>query len=270
MVWQTLINAAPLIQAGGSFLGGLTSALGMGKNMSQADAMGMQFNNAWTAYKRSMLSGPSMEMEGLRRAGINPLLRYGSHGSPVGAMSFGGGGAAPYNRFGDLGSAIGDMTSSAVDVMRGLAETEKAGAETVRLGAELDRIAADADRIRADTALKGAQKDAALEQAQLTAAQRFRTYYENALTAAQTDRERATIRQTLANLAKIDAETQLTLWKGATEAAMAEMARLQLPLAENRAEFYSTAWGYYTTKIDEVGGALNPFATNVSPNWKAN
>lgn len=207
----SLIAAAPLIQAGGSFLGGATSALGMGKNMSQADQLGMQFDNSWTAYKRSLLKGPSMEMAGLKAAGINPLYRYGQHGTPSGMMSFGGGGAHPYNRFGDLGGAIGDMASSAVDVFRSLSEADKAKSESTRNYAELERISADIARLESLTGLTNVQRDHELDKQKHTLAEITTEYARAALLRAQSQVPPQQIREMQARINQLDQHAALML-----------------------------------------------------------
>lgn len=121
-MWPAIVSAV------GSLLGAGVSAWGQ----SQAQDKSEKFSKEM--YDYALLHGPSLEMQGLKAAGINPMFRYGSGGSStpvsVPVMNFG-------NAFGEAGPIIGNAASSAYSAMRTEAETERTRGETKRNTVEM-------------------------------------------------------------------------------------------------------------------------------------
>lgn len=157
------------LTAGTNVLGGVTSALGAFRNMSQsrlidrqAEAnigmMQQQHDLNKVFHKWELEHGPSLEMEGLRRAGVNPMLRYGQGGSgtPVvagGSSALGVSIPGPYNPLEGVGNAIGNAASSAYAAARTVAETRSVVA----------RLVPEIERVLADTSLTEAQRNTELQ-----------------------------------------------------------------------------------------------------------
>lgn len=147
MVWPAIISA------GASLLGGAVSAFGQSRAQSRSEDFSREM------YEYALTHGPSLEMEGLRRAGINPMLRYGSGGSgtPVSmpTMNFG-------NAFGDLGSAISGAGSSAFSAMSQQQGIEESKQRIDNLQVDMAKATQEISRIQADTRLTDAQRSNAI------------------------------------------------------------------------------------------------------------
>ena len=234
-----------LISGGSNLLGGFTSALGAKNQMSQKSAMRMQQNINQEQMKFGLVEGPAWEMAGLKKAGINPLLRYGQSGTPTGVSAQGVSQGTPINELSALGESIGNIGTSAADMFSKIKQAEKIDADIVKIGEELTKIAAETDKISAEE--------------QLTWTQREQVWVNNALTRAQTSEAKQRIRNLAAQLELTNMQTKTEAWNAALKEADAEFRRLELPKQENLARFYETAQGYYATKIQESGVSLNPF-----------
>lgn len=140
MVW------GPLISAGASLIGGLVSARGADRAASRSEEFSREM------YDYALTHGPSLEMAGLRRAGINPMLRYGTggQGTPVSmpTMSF----PNPYQ---GLSEGVAGAASSAFGTMRLEQEIDESRARTKDI---VSRLLPDIERIQANTALTDAQR----------------------------------------------------------------------------------------------------------------
>lgn len=200
--------AAALIQGGSSLLGGFTSALGASGQLGQESAMKMQQALNQEMHKWSLIHSPSWEMAGLKSAGINPLLRYGQHGSPAPHAAMGVSQAVPINKLSGLADAIGGIGTSAADAYSKVASAEK----TI---AEIDKVGEEIMNLRSTRNLTDQQVQTETQRTWHTFAQRVLTWSQDELTKAEADRVRSQIEN-------IDADTgvkklqALMLEKGAT------------------------------------------------------
>jgi hypothetical protein len=169
---------APIISAGAQLLGAATSAYGASKQLSERDAMEAQSAFNWAQHKKSLLEGPSLEMRGLKAAGINPLLRYGQHGTPMTSTAQGVSSQGARNPWDQTGGLLADAGSSAVDAFRKSAEVDKIEADINKIGTEITKLEADTRLSDADRELREQQLYTELQRTFLTAAQ-------NTLTNAQ-------------------------------------------------------------------------------------
>ncbi|AXH76501.1 MAG: DNA pilot protein [Microviridae sp.] len=134
------IVTSALLAGGSKLLGGLTSAFGAKNQMSQKSAMRMQQNINQEQMKFGLVEGPSWEMSGLKKAGINPLLRYGQSGTPTGVTAQGVSQGTPINKLSDLGAAMGDIGTTAADAYSKLTDAKKTEAEINKLGEEIKNL----------------------------------------------------------------------------------------------------------------------------------
>lgn len=237
MVWPAIIGA------GASLLGGVVSAFGQSRAQSRSEDFSREM------YDYALLNGPAMEMEGLRRAGINPMLRYGSGGSGVPVsmptMNFG-------NAFGDLGAGIAGASSSAFGNMKTAQEVEKSRAETVSI---LQRLPADLAKIEADT--------------NLTTQQRFKSYQEmglvvrqQALTEAQTRLSEQEYASFEYRMSLLDAQRLAALGAAASSSAEAALRNAALSRADYESRFYETWFGEVVRgvgiTVDNLTGGSTP------------
>lgn len=217
MVW------GPLISAGASLIGGLVSARGAERAANRSEAFSREM------YDYALTHGPSLEMAGLRRAGINPMLRYGTggQGTPVSmpTMSF-------QNPLGDLGAGIAGAASSAFGTMRTQQEIAESQART---RSTIERLLPEIARVEADTSLTQAQRetelhrpgqimqDIVLSQAQaMLAEEQFDVYQAQIrnldagafaqMTAAYLNNARARRENELGHLAAVEADRAVSQW----------------------------------------------------------
>ena len=207
--------------------------------------MKMQQNLNQEQFKFGLVHGPEWEMAGLKSAGINPLLRYGQSGTPTGVSAQGVSQGAPINKLSGLSEGIGNIGSSAADMFSKIKQAEKIDADIIKIGEELTKIAADTLKISAEE--------------QLVWAQREKVWVDNALANAQTSEARQRIHNLAAQLELTNMQTKTEAWNAALKETEAEFRRLELPLQENLARFYSSAQGYYAAKIQAAGVSINPF-----------
>lgn len=202
---------------GGSLLGGLSSLFGS-RGQSQADLMSLQLSTAQSMRRWELENGPALEMAGLRRAGINPMLRYGSGGSGVPMGGFTPTVAAPYNRFQGFADAIGGIGESVSSAFRSFAGGERDTAETSRTRAEVAlRLPAEVARIQADTSLTYQQRKNAI-------VERGRILADTLLTEAQARLPAAQMEVFRAQIGLMGAQTVLAEWQQALTAAQSDVA----------------------------------------------
>lgn len=213
----TLAGWAPIVGGGSNLVGGITSALGA-RGMSQGDLMGLQAQSAWQMHRQHLLDGPTLEIAGLRKAGIHPYLRYGKGGSAMAPWSFSPGMPQPFNRLEGLAQGIGSVGSSAAQSMRDVASAERALAEIPRTKAETDRVIADALRIvsqneltKAQTATEQERTGQVMQQTLLMAAQTMLNEAQLGVAAAQIGQLGAAATNQLmqAALAEVQAMTEV-------------------------------------------------------------
>lgn len=230
-----LVGASPLISAAGGLLGGLTSAFGA-RGLSQADAMALQYNTARHMYRDQLLEGPAWEMEGLRRAGINPMLRYGHGGAQPPMLGFSPSVTQPFNRFEGLARALEEMGPSAFRSFsegaageRSRADVPRTQAETRRLQEEALRIPAEVQRIRADTRLTEAQQRTELDRQSLIVEQAVLARAQQILPAGQMAVYAAQIEQ-------MDSQTVLNDWTAELRRVEIDRESYEASIAGNRSE----------------------------------
>lgn len=245
---------APVISAGASLLGGLFSARGSELAASRSEDFSREM------YNYALLNGPSMEMEGLRRAGINPMLRYGSGGSgtPVSmpTMSF-------QNPLADFGAGVAGAASSAFGTMKLEQEIEESGQRITNMQSEAVRIASDVRRIEADTSLSIQERNNRIEEAARTVQETLLATAQQRLVEAQSSAVPSQIQRAYAEMALLRAQTEhegerqlLTTWTRIVESFRANMAELGLSRAEAEAEVYSGSYGQLLRYLGETTGAI--------------
>jgi len=187
------IVAASLISGGSNLLGGLTSAFGAKNQMSQKSAMRMQQNINQEQMKFGLVEGPAWEMAGLKKAGINPLLRYGQSGSPTGVSAQGVSQGTPINKLSGLAEGISNVGSSAADVYSKLTSARKTEQEIENLSQEYKSIITNRE----------------LTEAQIkTETQRmFNTFTDTLLKAAQTNLSEQDFLKVEASIKNINVDT---------------------------------------------------------------
>lgn len=262
MVWPAIISA------GASLLGGAVSAFGQSRAQDRSEDFSREM------YEYALLNGPSLEMAGLRRAGINPMLRYGSGGSgtPVSmpTMNFG-------NAYGDLGSAISGIGSSAYGALTAEQNMEESRQRVSNMEIDALRVAEETRRIRADTSLTWQQRENAvaeqgriLQQTLLGVAEEQLRYAQENLSEAQAVQAAANVRL-LNEQVTTERSRQLVLyWDqviGAAEGALRDARR---PEAEAERDLFDSAYGRFlvwlreTREASGIGGSAAGVVGNTS------
>lgn len=245
---QGLIGASPLISAGGGLLGGLASVFGA-RGMSQADAMALQYSTAMDMYREQLQRGPSWEMEGLRAAGINPMLRYGHGGAQPPMMGFSPSIAQPFNRFEGLGRALEALGPSAFRSFSDAAGGERSQADTLRTRVELIRKLPEEIRsIQANSALTEQQRKTEVERT-------IYTMNEIVLQNAQRVMMPAELAVLEAQVRSLDAQAMLNINNAAVAAAEAELRHMGLSRAEYDSAFFDSWFGEIVRGVhNTIGG----------------
>lgn len=232
---------APVISAGASLLGGLFSARGSEIAASRSEDFSREM------YQYSLLNGPSLEMEGLRRAGINPMLRYGSGGSgtPVSmpTMSF-------QNPLADFGAGVAGAASSAFGTMKLEQDIDESRQRIQHSTAEILRIGVDTSRIIADTSLTQQQRENAvaengriLQQTALGVAEEFLRYAQSNLSDAQAAQAGAMVRLLGQQLSTEEARTLMMGWQASTAQAETNIRWAEVPRAQREGDFFASPVG---------------------------
>lgn len=217
-------TVAALMQGGGQLLGGLTSAYGASQQLSQGEQMHRQFEAARALWKRSLQQGPTLEMQGLRSAGLHPYLRYGSPGAsstPFSALSVSPG--TPVNPLASLGDAFGSIGSSAADVYSTMMDAEKTEADIERIGTDIRRLVAETQNIQANTDLTEEQRRSEVQR-------RRNLIADNILTLARAQYTEAETEAIAHQIDLMDADTILRLAQGRIAERGATVADIALGL----------------------------------------
>lgn len=248
-----------LISAGGSLLGGGVSAFGA-RGMSQRDAMDFQRVVQQEATAWNLLNGPRLEMEGLRAAGINPMLRYGHGGSavPMGATAVSI--PQPSNRLEHLGAGIAGAGSSAVSAHR---EQAQAGLSQAEAESIVVKLPAELAKLEADTSLSQAQRKNARAEYGRILQETLLAHAHEELAKAQAAGVPAQIAQAMAHVQLLGAQTEtewyrqhLTKWEAALRGVEAYLADLQYSRAASTAEVFEGAYGQFLRYLGETTGAI--------------
>lgn len=242
MDWESIFQ--------GAGTAGISTALSLGagflnRGLSQRDAMQAQADIAHDAWKRRLLAGPISEVEGLRRAGINPLLRYGSGGSGL-APGYSMPGIAPaVNPGAFLSQGVASGVSSAVDLFR-------AEGQVMKNFAEVDKIASEIAQIQASTELTVQQKENAI-------ADQRRIFADEVLKIGQSVLNSEQLKILDAQRDVLESQAAINKWVELSEIARAQLAEAGVPLAEADAAFYETLYGKFLRYLERTKDAINPF-----------
>lgn len=179
MVWSGL--AAAGISAAAQIGGGFLSR----PDLSERDLMWESQRVAEHGFRNN----PRLQMEGLRSAGINPMLPF-VRGEPAGGQQPG----IPARMLDPVGEAVGRAGSSAVQAFRVANEIERTRAETQNIKETNRQIRATTENIAANTALTSARTISESEQPSLLNAIRD-------LNSAKSDRERQLLQKDIVETA---------------------------------------------------------------------
>lgn len=244
-----MVGWGAMLQGAGSIIGGLTSAFGASQQMSQEDAMHKQAALNWEQHKKSLTEGPRLEKAGLRRAGINPLLRYGEHGAPLPSTAQGVSQAPPVNPLSGLAEGIGGAMSSAADVYSKVSQANKAVEE-------LNQIAANVQKIKADTKLSEAQRGTEFEKQQLMFADRMLRYTQDNKMRAETDLIRR-------QWDLVSSQVGINKWIEASAEVNARIAQAGLPRALADEELFDSWFGKIMRYADTFTKSVNPWGAPI-------
>lgn len=204
------IQWGPAIAAGISSAAGLVGGF-MNRGLSQRDLMQAQSEFALRHRRDELKFSPTWEMQGLRRAGINPMLPYSNGGAPN-PSGFSPGIAAPINPGMDLAGSVSAGVSSAIDLFRTEAQVEEIEARADLLVKQALTEAEKPAHVRALTAEATAGALSKEQQARLSVFQQELT------------RQDIEVRTRDALIAGIHAG----LWKEADEVVSAVLRKLRL------------------------------------------
>lgn len=236
--------------AAGPILSGLTSAFSAlrgERGMSQADAMAGQLSTAQDMRRWELENGPSLEMSGLRRAGINPMLRYGSGGSGVPMGGFTPTVAQPNNPMQGFANAIGGIGESVSSAYKAFTSGQRDEAETTRTEMEMAlRIPAEIAQIQANTLLTVQQRENAVaEQARILQDTLLKTAQEE-LARAQAEAVPAQIAVAMANVRLLGQQWSTEFERSIMTAWQSIAARQATAQGQAAEDFYRSAFGRLT------------------------
>lgn len=243
LITTALIGAGSnLLGAGIDFFGGQSAIQNQKDRMQDAQVMG-RADAAWSAAMvptfqqqgienaMAKYGGDSRflyEVEGLKKAGIHPYLRYGSGGSATPQLQYNtaGGFAVPaaYNAYSGVANKISELGSSAASFAESFARIEKTQADIVK-------ISADVEKIEADTSLTWAERKTEMQKAANEFERKYLIWAQANLSDQQAELVKATFK-------KIPAETALTWWRAAQAEAETKIMEANLPMAEATAKIF--------------------------------
>lgn len=233
--------AAAGISSGAGLLGGF-----LNRGRSQRDLMWDQAQVSEYLWDRQLRTGPEKEMEGLRRAGINPMLPYANGGSPAGAGGLAMPGiAAAVNPGQFLGPSTSSGISSAIDAFRSEATVKKTFAEISQIGAQIKNI-------EASTSLTQQQKINAV-------AEQRRIFADEVLKIGQSVLNSEQVKTLQSQRDLLESQTAINKWTELTEEARSQMVQAGIPLAQADQEFYETVYGQFLRWLERTKDAVNPF-----------
>lgn len=230
-----------------SLIGGAFSALGAKGQLDQGEAMSRQYQYNQNAFRNQLLEGPSLEMQGLKKAGINPLLRYGQYGSPTSAVQQGVSHAPPTNPLQGFADALGGAGTSAAGILSTLESTKKTTAEIDKIGQEILNLATQQDLTRE-------QVNHEQVKIQNTFADTVYKWTLNELGQAEAEKIAAQIRN-------LDANTLVS----ALQAQMLEKGVLLSDIAVGLIRDFTAGYGPVSTLIQRLGNA--PQSAVETNNW---
>lgn len=217
MVWPAIISA------GASLLGGAVSAFGQSRAQNRSEDFSREM------YEYALTHGPSLEMQGLRAAGINPMLRYGSGGSstPVTmpTMSFG-------NAYGSLGDAISGLGSSAFSALTAQQSIEESEQRVENLRTDLIKTGHEIHQVIANTSLTNQQRENAIADHGRILQEQLVQLAEIELREAQASQNYAAVRQAEATIALLTEQATNEGYRTIGIAFANEIARNQADLSQ--------------------------------------
>lgn len=180
MVW-------PAVIAGAASLGSSALSVLGKRGLSEREAMWEQIK----AHEYGLRSFPRLQMQGLRRAGVNPMLPF-VRGEPTGSImpSI----AAPVDKYKEAAEGVGKAASTAMQVYMMEKQAENIEADTNVKTETARNVRASTENLAADTIRTGAQTDTERQRRSLVEAERE-------LTSAKSDVERQRLQREIIDTA---------------------------------------------------------------------
>lgn len=252
--------ADPTTWFSGPLSAGISSAAGllggfMNRGLSQRDAMQAQMEFAYENWKRQLLAGPTKEIAGLRRAGVNPMLAYAKGGAGPNASFAMPSIAPPINPGMDIQRALSSGVTSAIDLYRAEGQVEQMGAAVRKMDKEIGKIDAEIAKINADTSLSEEQRKLAISNQHKAFAEEVLAFARANLTKDESDHLRA-------NIAVLQSQEAINAWRALSEEAHARLSQAGVPRAEADEEFWDTLYGRFLRWVEHSKDAINPFGSS--------
>lgn len=244
-----ILSALSALGGIGTFLGGATSAYGASQQLSQGELIARQQQAQLQNYKNQLTKGPAWEVQGLKAAGINPMLRYGKGGSMTGLGATSSSQPAYNNRLAGLAAGIGSMGTSAAQINRDLSSAEQAIATASKVPYEIKKI-------EADTRLSKQQQGTQM-------ADQRRIFQEEMLKYAQYNKVEVEIRLIEENTELVRSQQAINVYREIYEQAQAQVAQAKVPLAQAEAEIYKSSYGQFLRWLDATTKSANPFTSRL-------
>lgn len=212
--------------------------------------MAAQTASAMQAWRQQLLTGPGLEMEGLRAAGINPMLRYGSGGSATPMSMVMPSATAPTNRLEGLAAGIGQIGSSALSAANTVQSMDESRQRVTNMTSDLIRNAVETTRVIADTRLTNQQRENAVaenarifQQTALGIADEYLRYAQANLSRAQAGEVAAMVDLIHQQLETENERTRQMHYQAFLTGAQAEAARAGTTLAHLDSAIWGSAMG---------------------------
>ena len=217
--------ASPLLQAAApSLIGAASSAFGARNQMNQGEQMRTSAAHSKQAYEHSLLEGPSLEMKGLKKAGINPLLRYGNGGTSAPTYSAAPT-STPTNKLQGFSEHIANAGTSAVNTLKTMEDTKKATAEIAKTAEETNKLGEEIKNLGTNRLLTQAQIETEIQKKWVEFNKRLQAPLDRILTQSQA----AHFTKLLEG---VDANVALAQVKTALMKPGAELAKILLSMLE--------------------------------------
>lgn len=239
----------------GQLAGGITSAIGASRQLSQGEQAARQYETTMNLFKNQLKSGPGWQRYGLEAAGYNPMLPFAS----------GGGAALPgthgsiqqpqfQNRLGALGDAISATAHSAAEVGRTLSQTDK-------IGADIQKIYTEIPNIQANTKLTNQNTKKAYASTMVDVTNAALNIAKGHMTVAQTDNLKA-------ELKNINQKTALAAWETISAERRAYLLGNDMKISDMTTEMITSDIGRWLSALGITMQNISPALPSTSYRFK--
>ena len=243
-ILSALSGIGSLLTGGASAYGAYSASRGASDAPAQQSAMmRQQYSYQKKFWKHQLRQGPTQELAGLRKAGINPMLAYAkASGAGPSPYSSGVSIPAPVNQEALSGSLIASAGSSAAAAFRDLNTGQAAYAAASKVPSEIEQILATTQLTK--------------EQQRTQIAEQQRIFEDQMLKIAQYNKITEEIKLLTDKGKLVRSMQSIAVWTESLEQAKAQAAQMGLAGAEMQATVNESAWARWMEYIKRSTGAV--------------